>query len=199
MKTTTVITELILLTTQCVVGQVRRERTCYDEVVQHLTSLRDTIYIEKRSHLEKVAGLRTKGNTATLYGTTSSGQTISFVLRLGPFDSRHLIPTKQVYGKDGGLPSLEVREFDVNWNGVRLRIPKESFANLYEFHLPSIETYVSRTMGCLYVYVSASDGAGSYSVKFVFNKTGFVTRLISTNECTDGFDCVDGIPTRCNE
>lgn len=138
MRTITVIAGLLLLVSHGALGQVQRQRMCFDEVVRHLSSVRDTMYIEER-------------------------------------------------------------RFKVTWNGTRLHIPSSAYANLYEFNLTSIEAYISHKTGCMYVYVSASDGAGAYSVKFVFSRKGFVTRLISTNECTDGFDCIDAIPTTCDE
>ncbi len=199
MRTITVIAGLLLIVSQEVVGQVKRERMCFDEVVRHLSSVRDTMYIEERRHLERVAGLRTKSNTATLNGTTSAGQKISFSVRLGQYDPRHQHPAMPVFGTDGTRPRMEMREFAITWNGTRLHIPSSAYANLYEFHLPSIETYISHKTGCMYVYLTASDGASAYSVKFVFSRKGFVTRLISTNECTDGFDCLDAIPTTCYE
>jgi len=214
---------LLTLTTQFAFGQMKPNWQFRSELMAQFISPKDTIYIQDRHHLEKLTVLQSTDTTATLNYTTKTGDKISIYIHCGKFEptkhklhlydtiykfihnenrvdylvSKDLIDGKRAYGIDGGLPRTEIKELKIKWNGKWLVIPDSSFANFYEIHTKTIEAYISEDKKFIYLYISASDGAGSYSVKFVFNKNGFVTRLISTNECTDGFDFIDALPKEC--
>jgi hypothetical protein len=54
-----------------------------------------------------------------------------------------------------------------------------------------VEAYIFENRN-LFIYIHGSDAAGGFSVKFVFDKKRYQTRIIGTNEMTDGFDFLDG-------
>jgi hypothetical protein len=98
------------------------------------------------------------------------------------------------WGTDATIPKTEVKTFQITWNENSIEIPKSSYSNLYELRICSkyskVEAYLTEN-GLLYIYMDASDGAGSYSVKFVFDNTKYLTKFISANEMVDGFDSLD--------
>ena len=193
------------------------------EYMKNLISHNDTIYIQDRHHLEKISGLKSTDSSAAFNYTSLSGDKISFTINTGKFDpSKHqlhlndtvfklinnekkidyleekdLVDGHKAYGNDGNIPVKEIKTIKIKWNDVLLTIPASAFKNLFEIHTKTIEAYLSKDKKLLYVYISASDGAGSYAVKFVFGKKKYITRMISTNECTDGFDFLDALPQSC--
>ncbi|MBK7818295.1 MAG: hypothetical protein IPJ60_12715 [Sphingobacteriaceae bacterium] len=173
--------------------------------------------------MEKLNGLSFTDSSATLNCNSKTGNKVSIALGLGKFEptkhklyfsdtvwkfihnekridhliAKNLIDDKLAYGVDGDFPKTEIKYIKIKFNGNWLTIPKSSFANFYEVHTETIEAYLSKDKKFIFLYISASDGIGSYAIKFVFDKTKFVTRLISTNECTDGFDFLDALPQDC--
>ena len=115
---------------------------------------------------------------------------------------RDSIDNKPAYGIDGNQPLTEIKQFKIKWNEKSLSIPDSVFSNLLEIHLCldylPIEAYITKNNKFLYLYAHASDGAGAYSVKFIFDSKGFVTRIVNTNECTDGYDFLDALPKDCD-
>ena len=216
---------LIILTTQFAFGQMKPRWLFKDELMAHLISPKDTIYIQDRHHLEKITGLKSTDTNAIINYSTKSGDKVSVSISIGSFEPakhklylsdtvykfihnekridylkiKNLIDGKRAYGIDGDFPKTEIKSFKLKYNDKWLTIPKSSFANFYELHLESIEAYLSKDKTLIYIYINGSDGAGSYSLKFVFDKSKYITRLISTNECTDGFDFLDALPKDCED
>lgn len=208
---------------QFAVGQMKPRWQFKDELMAHLISPKDTVYIHDRHHLEKLNGLNSTDSTAILNYTSKTGNKVSISLGIGKFEptkhklhlsdtvykfihnekrvdylkGKNLIDGRRAYGIDGDIPKNEIKYIKIKFNGNWLTIPKSSFANFYEVHTKMIEAYLSKDKAFIYLYISASDGIGSYSVKFVFDKSKYVTRLISTNECTDGYDFLDALPQDC--
>lgn len=211
------------VTTQFAFGQIKPGWQFRDELMAHLISPKDTIYIQDRHKLEKVPDLKFTDSQVMLDGKLKSEDEVSITISFKNFEtsshkmylsdtvykiinnekkvdyliSKNLINGKKAYGLDGGFPRTEIKDIQIEWNTKALLIPDDSFANFFDVHPETAEAYQTKDKKFLYLYLSASDGAGSYAVKFVFDKKGFVTRLISTNECTDGFDFIDALPQDC--
>ncbi len=182
---------------------------------------KDTIYIQDRKKLEKIGGLKCTDTIVTFNSTTKSGDKISISIRNKKFiASNHtlnladtvykfihnekridyliakdLIDGRRAFGIDGTYPKVELSEIKIKWNDTWLTIPDSAFHNLYETHLCfdylPVEAYVTKNNKLLYIYISASDGVGSYSVKLVFNRQKYLTRIVNINEMTDGYDFLD--------
>lgn len=182
---------------------------------------KDTIYIQDRKQLEKIGGLKCTDTTVTFNSTTKAGDKISISIRNKKFIasahtldladtvfkvihnekrvdyliSKDLIDGRRAFGIDGTYPKVELSEIKIKWNGTSLTIPDSAFHNLYEAHLCldylPVEAYVTKNNKLLYIYIAASDGAGSYSVKLVFNRQKYLTRIVNRNEMTDGYDFLD--------
>jgi hypothetical protein len=93
------------------------------------------------------------------------------------------------------MPRTEIKSMSIKWNKINLAIPDSAFSNFYEPHicldyLP-VEAYIFKNQ-YLYLYIIGSDFADGFSVKFVFDKRKYLTRIVGTNEMTDGFDFLDG-------
>ena len=185
-------------------AQLKPSWVFHDELIQGLESPRDTIYVENRKKLEKLTGLRVYADSMEIHCATRSKQNITIILASGSFVAANhkidlpanLIDNKKCYGIDQKKPKKDIQHLKIKWNNRWLNIPPSAYANLYEPYM-SLEAYLSKNKKLLYIYMDGSDGAGSYSVKFVFNRQGYVTRLITTNECTDDFDFLDGTAAPC--
>jgi len=191
------------------------EKSFRDELYNSLTNQTDSIYILDRQKLEKVSGMTCNNNIVTFSYLTQSKERIEIRIEKGDFEpSKHkiylfdtistianahevknLIDNRYSYGIDRDMPKTEIKNISIKWSGLDISIPDSAFSNLYEPHLCSdylaVETYIFKNKK-LFVYVNASDGAGGYAVKFVFDKEKYLTRIITTNEMTNGYDFLDG-------
>lgn len=202
-------------------GQISNSWEFRKELISYMEKPADTIYIQDRKQLEKIHGLQCNDTSATFDFRTKSGESIYLSIHSKPFDAsshttdltdttyvivnnekridhiivKGIIDGKQAYGVDGGYPKSELNDIKIKWNGSWLVIPDSAFHNLYEVHLCNkdapVEAYLANHKSLLYIYISASDGAGSYSVKFIFNRQKYITRIINRNEITDGYDFLD--------
>lgn len=212
---------LFVLIVQTTLGQISNSWFFKRELIGYMQSPKDTIYIQDRKQLEKIGGLQCTDTTVTLHSKTKAGEGIfisihnkKFVASNHTLDladtvykfthnekrvdyliAKNLIDGKTAYGIDGGYPMLEIKELKIKWNNVWLTIPDHAFHNLYDTHLcldsTPVEAYISKDNKLLYLYIAASDGAGSYSVKLVFNRQEYLTRIVNRNEMTDGYDFLD--------
>lgn len=195
------------------------------ELMAHLNSPKDTMYIQDRHHLEKFRGLQSTDSSAIINYLTKSGDKILVSIGVGYFNptkhklhlsdtvyksihnekrvdyliAKNLIDGKRAYGIDGDIPKTEIKFLKLKYNDKWLTVPKSCFVNFYEVHPTTMEAYLSKDKTLIFLYVNGSDGIGSYSIKFVFDKVKYITRLISTNECTDGFDFLDALSKDCED
>ena len=105
---------------------------------------------------------------------------------------------KDVYGRDyiHEQPINDLANMNIVWNGVTLKIPKRAIENFYRIwlcdsHARPVEAFVTKDGKFLYIYIGGADGALSYAVKFVFDRNGYITRIVNQNECSDEFDFLD--------
>ena len=206
---------LLLVSMPAADAQIRPGWDYRDELIQGLENPKDTIYVQDRKKLEKFSEQQKYKDSAVVNYKTKAGVQFHILLASAPFDrSKHKIKpadsffqvvngrrqldyisgndridNRKAYGIDSDFPKKEIKELKIKWGEHWLMIPKTACTNLFEPNF--IEAYFSKNKQLLYLYMSGSEGAGSYSVKFVFNKTGYITRLIGTNECMDGFDFLD--------
>ncbi len=182
---------------------------------------KDSIYISDRKQLEEIKGQKCTNNTLTYSYISNNKDSIEIKIERGLFEpSKHdinlidtvykttqdtnrvdymevvnLIDNIYSYGIDASMPTQEIKSLSVIWNNLKIVIPDSTFANLYQPHICfepiSTQAFISENGKNIYLYICGSDGAGGYSVKFVFDQSKFVTRIITTNEMTDGFDYLD--------
>jgi hypothetical protein len=197
------------------------EKRFRQELFESLVNPADSIYIMDRKKLERVAGMTCNGKVVMIKSTIQNGNKIEIKIENGDFEPtkhqiylndtipeivngrklynvlevKNLIDNRYSYGIDGTMPETEIKSMSIKWNEINLSIPDSAFSNLYEPHLClyylPIEAYIFKNRN-LYIYISGSDAAGSYSVKFVFDRRKYLTRIVGTNEMTNGFDFLDG-------
>ncbi|MDF1571580.1 MAG: hypothetical protein P1P82_08200 [Bacteroidales bacterium] len=198
------------------------DRVLRQELFSALNTPADSIYIEDRKHLEKVKGLTCSSDIINFYYTTKTGDKIEIQIVKGPFEPlkhenelvdtvyklingqkhvdyllvKNIIDGRYSYGIDGTIPKSEIKSLTIKWNEQNLIIPDTAFSNLYQPHICldnlQVEPYLTRDNKNLYIYLSGSDAAGGYSVKFIFDTRKYLTRIVGTNEMTNGYDFLDG-------
>lgn len=209
------------MTGQATFGQISNSWIFKNELIGYMQTPNDTIYIQDRRKLNKIDGLKCTDTTATFNSQTKIGDWISISIRNNKFVSsnhtldlvdtvykcihnekrinyiisKDLIDGRQAFGIDGNYPKVELSEIRIKWNDTWITIPDSAIHNLYETHLCldhfPIEAYITNDNKLLYIYISASDGAGSYSVKLAFNRQKYLTRIVNRNEMTNGYDFLD--------
>jgi hypothetical protein len=112
---------------------------------------------------------------------------------------RNMIDNTYAYGIHGNVPATEIFSFIILRNNIKLQIPKQAYSDLYNVHFciyhKAPEVYVTKDNVYLYVYLHGSDGVSQYSVKIIFDKTGYVTRIVNKHPCLSDFDFIDGFGT----
>lgn len=197
------------------------EKRFRHELFESLLNPADSIYVMDRKLLERVAGMTCNDKVVAIKSKIQNGDKIEIKIENGDFEPtkhriylydtipeivngrklydlmevKNLIDNRYSYGIDGTMPRTEIKSMSIKWNEMNLAIPDSAFSNLYEPHLCSellaVEAYIFNNKN-LFVYINASDFAGGYSVKFVFDKEKYLTRIITTNEMTNGYDFLDG-------
>ncbi len=205
---------LTILTTLSCLSQDRENRFRH-ELIESLVNPVDSIYIMDRKLLEKIVGMTCKENVVVFENTAKNGDIIKVKIEKQDFkpsdhkvylldtlnivanavEVKNLIDNRYSYGIDGTMPMTEIKSMSIKWNEINVAIPDSAFSNLYEPHLCldylPVEAYIFKNQ-YLYIYMYGSDAAGGYSVKFVFDKRKYLTRIVGTNEMTNGFDFLDG-------
>jgi hypothetical protein len=83
-------------------------------------------------------------------------------------------------GVDGNLPNIELRSIAVTINGKPLAIPTNAYNDLYEPSISSFNVY-SDKKGTIFLYMPYnSDGAGGYSVAWMFKNGRYVKRYVDS-------------------
>jgi hypothetical protein len=197
------------------------EKSFRHELLESLVNPADSIYVMDRKQLERVAGMTCNEKVVMIKSKLQNGDKIEIRIEKGDFEPtkhqiylndtipeivngrklydmlevKNLIDNRYSYGIDGDMPRTEIKSMSIKWKDINLSIPDSAFSNLYEPYLCldylPVEAYIFKDQ-YLYIYISGSDAAGSYSVKFVFDKRKYITRIVGTNEMTDGFDFLDG-------
>lgn len=198
-----------------------------EKLINHLQSVKDTVYIQDRKKLRRV-----RHRHCTSNGVRFADSSLSLFIEISqkPFDSLHhkfqrikdtskdtlsdttvyrdsseswyvLVDDAWTYGADFEYASQEeikeITKFKIIWNGVTLTIPRQAYHDLYnawlcDSHAQPVEAYITKDSKLLYIYVSGSDASESYAVKFVFDRKGYVSRILSREwDCKDPFDFFD--------
>jgi len=185
----------------------------YIELLSKLNDAKDTIYICSRHLLEKFNILENQDSLVKLgykqqYEVTittkifnKSAHSLDLVDTIwksnGKVDylkAKNLIDGRKAYGIDGNKPRTELSEFIIKVNQKIIKIPDEYFNDIFNVNVERTEAYYVPDKKLIFVYINGSDAAGSYSVKYVIDKTGYITRIIA-DFC--GFDFIDGINYDC--
>lgn len=192
------------------------------ELFSYLINPGDSIYISDRVDLELLPSASCTNTEVRYYTVTKSGEHIQLAIKSKVFlASQHnlqLVDTvfsvlnyKKVvdtilvknkidntyaFGIHGNVPATEISSFIILRNNVKLQLPKQSYSDLYNIHFcihhKAPEVYVTKDNVYLYVYLHGSDATNQYSVKFIFDRNGYVTRIVNKHPCLADFDFIDG-------
>jgi hypothetical protein len=186
-------------------------------VLRHPDDMR---FIEIRDRRRRIAISHCDGGMIAFRDSLRSGNTYAITITSRTFDSaRHRIgwerdhaepkyrwvgwiDGRRFYGTDGTMPQDEFDSFIVTINGRDIDIPKGACSRFYNPNFcsyfgggASVEAYESSDGRHLYIYMGASDGAGAYSIKWVFDHKRWLTYMVglldfSGNEMMDGLNTV---------
>ncbi|MDP4230557.1 MAG: hypothetical protein Q8916_09170 [Bacteroidota bacterium] len=196
--------------------QIRSGWEFKDELISCMESPKDTIYVQDRRKLRRVRHRHCVPNGVSFVDSSVS---LSIQIWDKPFDSVHhsiswsandtdgwggWIDGKQAYGIDlydstTGVSGIrEIARMNIVWAGVKLKIPRKAIHNLYAAWLcdslaDQVEAYVTPDRKLLYIYVAGSDASGSYAVKFIFDRKGYITRIVTDAEDFASFDFLDAL------
>ena len=202
-------------------AQINKDSYLYAELIESLEKQSDTIFIEDRNTLREFQFVECNDNYIKFSDKLSSGETLEIELKRKPFISteheldlteavykelrgkkvvdymtvKNLIDNQYSYGIDGNVPNFKIENLTVKINGQQIEIPESVYSNLFEPHfcksyLP-MKAYESSNGKYIYLYMDGSDGAGGYSVKWIFDKNKYISRIVATVEFMNGYDFID--------
>jgi len=204
------------------IAQVSPNWKYKQELFGYLNKLSDSVYITDRAELELLHSASCTDTEVRYYTVSRSGEQIQLAIKSKLFlasqhelklvdtvfselnhkkkiDSvvvRNAIDHTFAYGVRGNMPATEIFSFIILRNNVKLQVPKQAYSDLYNIHFciyhKAPEVYLTKDNRYLYIYLHGSDGANQYSVKFIFDKTGYVTRIVNKHPCLTDFDFIDG-------
>lgn len=203
-------------------AQVSPDWKYKQELFSYLNNLHDSIYITDRAELESLPSASCTNTEVRYYTHTMAGEQIQLAIKSKVFlasqhqlqltdtvyavsNHKKIVDTVLVlnkidntfaYGIHGNLPATEILSFIILRNNTKLQIPKHAYSDLYNIHFciyhKAPEVYITKDNTYLYLYLHGSDGANQYSVKLIFDKTGYVTRIVNKHPCLTDFDFIDG-------
>ena len=89
------------------------------------------------------------------------------------------IDGRKPVGTDGNIPRVALVSLTITVNGRPLEIPPTAWNDLYEPGLETCNAYFDLTSGYMYLYMpSCSDGAGFYSIAWIFRNGRYLKRYI---------------------
>jgi hypothetical protein len=92
-----------------------------------------------------------------------------------------LIDGKGFWGTDGEIPKESIFKLKIIKNGKSIIIPNDSYNDLYEPHLETLSISYG-PKNAIYLSMSNSDGAGGYTIIWVFKDNKYYTRYIDDSE-----------------
>ncbi|HET9135443.1 MAG TPA: hypothetical protein VFO76_02305 [Candidatus Kapabacteria bacterium] len=178
-------------------SQIRPDWPFHDQLIAEMESPKDTIYVADRSQLIKIGKPQVRGRSVAF---SNSEFGVLIYLRNSAFKAkRHSIDREhhgvdgiRAHGIDSTMPSRQLTDIKILWDTTVLSIPLRAFVGLYDLNFSTAEAYLTIDGAFLYIYITGSDGAGKYSVKFVFNHERYVTRLFGSVTCMNQYDYIDG-------
>lgn len=87
------------------------------------------------------------------------------------------IDGRPVWGADGELPKVEVKDVAVKIKGIRIDIHKAFYSDIYEC---TNAFSVYKKGETYFVYQWNSDGAGAYQIVWVLDKNGLQQRMVGS-------------------
>ncbi len=100
------------------------------------------------------------------------------------------IDGKPFLGTDGSLPRSELVSLNVSFGGKQVHVPKKFLTNCFDPNLG--KNYFHVTIGddlqSVYIFMSASDGAGAYEIIWVVHQNGTFSRLSASQAWLIGKD-----------
>ncbi|WP_143143947.1 hypothetical protein [Cytophaga hutchinsonii] len=182
----------------------------------------DSIYIHDRAALQELHGSTCIKTEARYHSVTKQGELIQIAIKTKPFvasvhqlkltdtsyvaahgkkkaDSIRIInkiDDTYAYGIHGNKPQTELSTFVILRNNKMLQFPKQFYTDFYNAvlceHERTTEAYITLNEEYLYIYMHGGDKESSYTVKFIFDRTHYITRIVNTHPCLRDFDFIDG-------
>lgn len=203
-------------------AQVSTEWRHKKELYSLLLAPGDSIYIEDRGALEELFGSTCTNNEVRYYSASKAPELFQISIKTKKFlpslhtmqikdtifamhhgkkkiDSivnKNFIDSVQAYGINGDIPKEEFSAFIILRNNSKIKIPRSAYSDLYNIRVcennKAPEAYISKDNKYLYIYMHGGEGNHAYAVKFVFDNTKYLTRILNTHPCLKDFDFIDG-------
>lgn len=88
---------------------------------------------------------------------------------------------KEIWGKDGGIPTTQYEQVSIECGDKKIDLPKECLENLFEpnFEYKYTVIYFDRESNTIYINADNGDGAGGYSVLWIIENGKYKSRHLS--------------------
>ena len=175
-------------------------RAFVDYTIDHLLiKPNDKCFISNRNLLRKLNTTFCDSSKVIIEDTLKNGEICKISISTDVFKpNKHKIISNEYrsaienidgqfpYGGQYVIPTIEIKEIKIEVDKKTLIIPTASFGNLFQPNLcdsygfiKPIEVYESLNGDYIYMYIYGGNAAGTYFAKLIFNKTNYVTKIVS--------------------
>lgn len=156
-------------------------------------------FISNRNLLKKLKLLSCDSHKIIIRDTLKNGEICNITLTTGTFEPKNHkivanedsstikeIDDQYPYGGVYGIPKIEIKNLNLEINGLRLNIPHSTYGNFYYPNLcenygfiRQVEAFESLNGKYIYLYLYGGNAAGTYFAKLIFDKTKYITKIVS--------------------
>ncbi len=172
-------------------------------------------FFEPNNYKKYLPILECDAQHVLIEGKLSTGKTLRVAMKRKAFSHKikrneqgAFVDGAPAYGAEGDKPTGEFSEFDVLVDGKKIEVPAKAYKNFFEpggsngFGVISpknknvtecgVAVIESKDKKHFYIYMSGSNAAGSYAVKWVFGPE-FVTYILDPASDNSSWASVDGV------
>ncbi|MDP9077535.1 MAG: SH3 domain-containing protein [Bacteroidota bacterium] len=139
-----------------------------------------------------IEGYVHKSRISPLLNWTSKSNDIKVIVEKSPYNSKKhkfsnknqdifYIDGKRFWGTDGELPKEVIFAVKISYKKTQIPVPDEAFNDLFQPSLKSTTLSIGPD-NTFYVRMDNSDGAGGYSIIWIFKDDKYIGRYIDDSE-----------------
>ena len=164
-----------------------------------LQSRSDSIYIQDRTKLYKIDDPFCGDSGVVFMDSSNIGGKISVLLlskKCGLAQTKLVVDSSNDAGSD-----REIKTIGINWNDNIITIPPSVYSGLLNPSLckkkkkgmfSMVEPYITPDGKYLYLYLSGNTSKGNYAIKFIFDRTHYITKMVDEHHSSNQYDFLDG-------
>ncbi len=159
----------------------------------------DSIYIQDRTKLYKIDDPFCGDSGVVFMDSSNIGGKISVLVlskKYGLAQSKLVVDSSNDAASD-----REIKTIGINWDNTTITIPPSVYSGLLNPTLckkkkkgmfSMVEPYITPDGKYLYLYISGNTSKGNYAIKYIFDHTHYITKMVNEHHSSNQYDSLDG-------